>query len=196
VIVYVLIDNLTGVSATRVRRTILITAGDLVLQAAIIVLGLALAFHPDHLTQSVNLWSAPKASDLAFALDKITVQPNTLDAHRLSGCAEKIGRQNEMVEALLKAFFMQGISLNDHEALTDLAATVGLDWAQVSMYLASKTDVQAVEQLEQEVRNAGIDIVPFYIFNGKVTVAGAHEVMVLLEAMEMATKAETASVVE
>ena len=133
---------------------------------------------------------------LAFALDKITVQPNTLDAHRLSGCAEKIGRQNEMVEALLKAFFMQGISLNDHEALTDLAATVGLDWAQVSMYLASKTDVQAVEQLEQEVRNAGIDIVPFYIFNGKVTVAGAHEVMVLLEAMEMATKTETASVVE
>ena len=132
---------------------------------------------------------------LAFELDKITVQPNTLDAHRLSGSAQKLGKQDEMAEVLLKAFFMQGISLNDHEALTDLAATAGLDWAQVSKYLASKTDVQAVERLEQEVRNAGVDIVPFFIFNGKVTVAGAHEVKVLLEAMEMATTGEAASVV-
>ena len=98
-----------------------------------------------------------------------------------------------MVEALLKAFFMQGISLNDHEALTDLAASVGLDWAQVSMYLASTMDVQAIVRIEQEVRNAGIDIVPFFIFNGKVTVAGAHEVNVLLEAMEMATAGESAT---
>ncbi len=133
---------------------------------------------------------------LPFALDKITVQPNTLDAHRLSGCAQKIGRQDEMVETLLKAFFMQGISLNDHEALTDLAATVGLDWAHVAVYLGSDTDVRAVERLEQEVRNSGIDIVPFFIFNGKVTVAGAHEEKVLLEAMEMATSGDRAAIAE
>jgi len=33
--------------------------------------------------------------------------------------------------------------------------------------------------------------VPFFIFNGKVTVEGAHEVKVLLEAMELATTDET-----
>ncbi len=133
---------------------------------------------------------------LAFELGKITVQPNTLDAHRLSGCAQRHGWQNEMVEALFKAFFMQGISLNDHEALAGLASTVGFDWGQVEAYLASATDVQAVEQLEQEARSAGIDIVPFFVFNGKVTVAGAHEVKVLLDAMEMATTTEATSVVE
>ena len=63
------------------------------------------------------------------------------------------------------------------------------------MYLGSTTDVQAIERMEQEVRTAGVDIVPFFIFNGKVTVSGAHEVKVLLEAMEMATTGETASVV-
>ena len=150
---------------------------------------------PD-LEKQKQVTALAKGLGLSFELDKITVQPNTLDAHRLSGCAEKLGRQNEMVEALLKAFFMQGVSLNDHEALTELAATAGLDWAQVSMYLGSATDIQAVERMEQEVRNAGVDIVPFFIFNGKVTVAGAHEVKVLLEAMEMATTGETASVVE
>ena len=133
---------------------------------------------------------------LPFDLDKITVQPNTLDAHRLSGCAQKHGWQDEMVEALLKAFFMQGISLNDRESLAGLAANEGFDWAQVETYLASATDVQAVERMGQEVRNAGIDIVPFFIFNGKVIVSGAHEVKVLLEAMELATTEEAASVVE
>ena len=121
---------------------------------------------------------------LAFELDRITVQPNTVDAHRLSGCAQRQGWQDEMVEALFKAFFMQGISLNDHEALAGLAATVGFDWGQVELYLASATDVQAVERLELEARIAGIDIVPFFVFNGKVTVSGAHEVKVLLQAMD------------
>ena len=130
---------------------------------------------------------------LAFELDRITVQPNTLDAHRLSGCAARQGWQDEMVEALFKAFFVQGISLNDHEALAGLATTVGFDWAQVEDYLASDTDLQAVERLELEARMAGIDIVPFFVFNGKVTVSGAHEVKVLLEAMEQATATEEAA---
>src|SRR6476620_5860086 len=76
---------------------------------------------------------------LAFELDRITVQPNTLDAHRLSGCAARQGWQDEMVEALFRAVFMQGIRLNDHEALADLAAAVGFDWSQVEAYLASAT---------------------------------------------------------
>jgi predicted DsbA family dithiol-disulfide isomerase len=91
---------------------------------------------------------------------------------------------------------MQGISLNDHKALAGLAATVGFDWGQVAAYLASATDVEAVERLEREARIAGIDIVPFFVFNGKVTVSGAYEVKVLLEAMDLATTTEAASVVE
>jgi predicted DsbA family dithiol-disulfide isomerase len=131
---------------------------------------------------------------LAFEFDSITVRPNTLDAHRLSGCAQRQGWQNEMVETLFRAYFMQGISLNDHEALAGLAASVGFEGSQVAAYLESATDVQAVERLELEVRNAGIDIVPFYVFNGKVTVSGAYEVKVLLDAMHLATTTEAASV--
>lgn len=133
---------------------------------------------------------------LAFELDRITVQPNTLDAHRLSGCAQRQGWQDEMVEALFRAYFMQGISLNDHHALAGLAANVGFDWSQVAAYLTSATDVQAVERLELEARIAGIDIVPFFVFNDIVTVSGAYEVKVLLQAMEQATTTEAASVVE
>ena len=61
VILYVAVDNLTGVSARRMRQRIWITAGDLVLQAAVIVLGFALAFHPHHLSESINFGTAPEA---------------------------------------------------------------------------------------------------------------------------------------
>jgi predicted DsbA family dithiol-disulfide isomerase len=125
-----------------------------------------------------------------FELDRITVQPNTIDAHRLSGCAQRQGWQDKMVEVLFRAYFMEGIDLNDHDALASLAATVGFDWAQVAVYLGTVTDVKAVKRLELEARIAGIDIVPFFVFNGKVTVSGAHEVKMLLEAMAQATTTE------
>jgi predicted DsbA family dithiol-disulfide isomerase len=129
---------------------------------------------------------------LEFALDRIAVQPNTIDAHRLSGCAQAQGRQDAMVEALFRAFFVDGIDLNDHDALVSIAASVGFEWGQVAMYLGSARDVQTVTRLEQESRAAGIDIVPFFIFNGRVTVSGAHEPGVLLEAMAQASALEAA----
>jgi predicted DsbA family dithiol-disulfide isomerase len=133
---------------------------------------------------------------LAFEFDKITVQPNTIDAHRLSGCAQLQGWQDAMVEALFRAYFMGGVDLNDHDALVSLASSVGFDWGQVAMYLGSATDMQTVKRLELEARVAGVDVVPFFIFNGKVTVSGAHEVEVLLDAMTQATVDETAPAVE
>jgi basic amino acid/polyamine antiporter, APA family len=63
----VAIDNLTGIKMRPLRRRVVITAGDLVLQALIIVLGLALVFHPDRLLDTINLGTAPTWSDLAYA---------------------------------------------------------------------------------------------------------------------------------
>jgi APA family basic amino acid/polyamine antiporter len=80
VIVYVALDNLTGITARRIRWRILITGGDLLLQATIIVLGLALAFHPDHLGDSVNLGTAPTASNLAYALTIAVIAFTGLEA--------------------------------------------------------------------------------------------------------------------
>ena len=101
-----------------------------------------------------------------------------------------------MVETLFKAYFTQGIDLNDHDALVSLAAGVGFDWGAVAMYLGSTTDVQTVVRLELEARVAGIDIVPFYVFNDRVTVPGAQEVNVLLNAIAEATRSEVASVAD
>jgi APA family basic amino acid/polyamine antiporter len=68
VIAIVAVDNLTGVSARRIRTRLLITIGDLIVQALIIVLGFVLVFDAHNLTASIHLGTAPSWSDLAFAL--------------------------------------------------------------------------------------------------------------------------------
>ena len=99
VIVYVAIDNLTGVTAGRFRWRIGITAVDLVVQAAVIVLGLALAFHPHHLTESVNLGTAPKASDLAFALTIAVIAFTGLEA--AASVAGEVSATRKQIKSLV-----------------------------------------------------------------------------------------------
>jgi APA family basic amino acid/polyamine antiporter len=80
VIAFVLIENVIGVSAQRLRRRVLITAGDLALQVIVVVLGVALAFDPHRLTESIHLGTAPTASNLAFALPIAVIAFTGLEA--------------------------------------------------------------------------------------------------------------------
>ena len=121
-----------------------------------------------------------------FAFDRISVQPNTLDAHRLLNYAEREGRQDEVAEALFKAYFIEGADLTDHSALAGVAATAGLDRDAVVTYLASDEDRDLVAKADVEARGAGIGGVPFFIFNRRVGVSGAQESDTLLDAMRQA----------
>ena len=67
-------------SARRLRRRVLVTMADLVLQAIVIVLGIALAFHPHRLAESIHLGTVPSGSDLAFALTIAVIAFTGLEA--------------------------------------------------------------------------------------------------------------------
>jgi predicted DsbA family dithiol-disulfide isomerase len=122
-----------------------------------------------------------------FAFENISVQPNTLQAHRLLTYAERQGRQDEVAEVLFKAYFIDGSDLTDANALADVGERGGLDRDAVLAYLASDTDRAEVAQADIEARSAGIGGVPFFIFNRKVGVSGAQGEDVLLQAMEQAS---------
>ena len=132
--------------------------------------------------------AAGRTVDLPFAFENITVQPNTLNAHRLLTYAEREGRQDEVAESLFNAYFIEGANLADPEALADVGARGGLDRAATAAYLASDTDRELVANADLEARRAGIGGVPFFIFNRKVGVSGAQESEVLLDAMEKAAE--------
>jgi APA family basic amino acid/polyamine antiporter len=80
VIAVVAADNVTGVHIRRLRQQILITTADVILQAAVIVLGVVLALHPGRLTDAIHIGSAPTGSDLAFALPIAVIAFTGLEA--------------------------------------------------------------------------------------------------------------------
>lgn len=134
--------------------------------------------------------AAGRTVDVAFAFDKITVQPNTLEAHRLLHYAQQQGRQDEMAEVLFAAYFLEGVNITDRNALAAAAGRAGLDRDAAAAYLASDADRDLVGEADIEARNAGIGGVPFFIFNRRVGVSGAQEADALLEAMEQASRSE------
>lgn len=125
---------------------------------------------------------------IPFAYEKMEVQPNTLDSHRLLHYAGLAGKQDALAEELFRAHFTEGAVLANRETLADIAARAGLDRQAVADYLASDKDRAVIEQADVEARGAGIGGVPFFIFNRKIGVSGAQEAETLLEAMEQALK--------
>jgi predicted DsbA family dithiol-disulfide isomerase len=129
-----------------------------------------------------------KTVGIPFAFEAITVQPNTLEAHRLLTYAERHDRQNDVAEVLFKAYFIDGADLTDSNTLADIGARGGLDRDALQAYLASDEDRAEVSNADLGARSAGIGGVPFFVFNRRLGVSGAQDPDVLLEAMEQASK--------
>jgi predicted DsbA family dithiol-disulfide isomerase len=129
---------------------------------------------------------AGKAVGLDMQFDKIKVQPNTVKAHRLLHHAGDLGRQDAVAEALFRAYFIEGANLTDNAVLADCAAQAGLDREMTMKYLQSGADADVVGSADIEARNAGINGVPFFIFNRSIGMSGAQDPEVLLQAMQQA----------
>lgn len=125
---------------------------------------------------------------IPFAFEKIKVQPNTVNAHRLMHYADQKGRQDEMAEELFRAYFIEGANLTDKDVLADIGTRAGLERPALVAYLASSADRELIQGADIEARNAGIGGVPFFIFNSRIGVSGAQEPETLLDAMLQAEK--------
>jgi predicted DsbA family dithiol-disulfide isomerase len=137
--------------------------------------------------------AAAAAEGLTYAMDKISRQPNTLDAHRLIRWADEIGKAAEMKQRLMDLYFTEGADLTSHTVLAQAAADIGLDAEATRKALASDKDVAEIEREALSAKEAGIDGVPCFIFGGKFAISGAQAPEDLAEAIErMAQTADAA----
>jgi predicted DsbA family dithiol-disulfide isomerase len=126
---------------------------------------------------------------IPFDFGRIDLQPNTLDAHRLIAWAQQHvdartpGMADALVERLFRAYFIEGAFIGDREQLVRIAAETGYDAASARAMLASGDGLAEVRAEDREARDTGINGVPFFIFNGRTAVSGAHNPATLLEAM-------------
>jgi predicted DsbA family dithiol-disulfide isomerase len=127
---------------------------------------------------------------IPFALERILRQPNTLDAHRLIGWAQRQRAADGLVEALFRAYFIDGRYLGDRAELTAIAADAGFDAAAAQAMLAGTEGVDEVRSMDARVRELGVTGVPFFIFDNRFAVSGAQEPEALVGVIEEALAAE------
>ncbi|MGH8714996.1 MAG: DsbA family oxidoreductase [Casimicrobiaceae bacterium] len=181
-------------------------------------LDIAVRWHPFQLNPDMPASGVPRASYLAakfggtaraadiyarvravgagvgigFDFERIALQPNTMQAHRLIAWAQGRGdldATGDLVERLFQAFFVDGRRVGDRDELVRVAASAAFDPAEVRAMLESDEVGAVVAAEEREARDVGIQGVPFFIFNGRVAVSGAHDPATLLDAIAAARSA-------
>lgn len=121
---------------------------------------------------------------LGFNFDKQKKSPNTFDAHRIIWQAGKERKQSQVVEALFKSYFVEGIDLTKQENLIQIAIENGLDENQIKALLESSLGKKEVLSEETLYKNLGVSGVPFYILDDKYAISGAQPLEVFVEAMK------------
>jgi predicted DsbA family dithiol-disulfide isomerase len=144
--------------------------------------GLPLAQVREMLAQMTEV---ARAEGLEFDYDSLQ-HTNTLKAHEALHAAKAAGRQAELKERLLRAYFTEGRHIGRAEQLADLAAEVGLDRDVV---LAALRDGTYRDDVAADIAQAaayGIRGVPFFVIDGRYGVSGAQDPQLFADALRRA----------
>ncbi|EXJ52896.1 MAG: disulfide bond formation protein DsbA [Microbacterium sp. 69-7] len=112
-------------------------------------------------------------SGLEYRFDLLQ-HTNTVKAHELLHFAKAQGRQNEMAERLMSAYFTEGKHVGRVDDLVALAAEVGFDADEVRDALESSRHLADVRADQAQAQAYGIQGVPFFVIDGKYGVSGAQ----------------------
>lgn len=99
---------------------------------------------------------------------------NTVKAHELLHFAKAQGRQYDMEERLMSAYFTEGRHVGRIDDLAALAADVGLDADAARTALESSEYLDDVRADQAQAATYGINGVPFFVIDGRYGVSGAQ----------------------
>lgn len=133
------------------------------------------------LNQQVSEFAA--SVGLNYQLDK-AIQANTFNAHRLIHFAKANNLQDEMEEALFKAYFTDGKNIDDLPTLTEIGIEIGLNSEELEQTLSTDTYSDAVRADFYEAQQIGVTGVPFFVFNSKKAISGAQPPEVFIQLLE------------
>ncbi|QED46691.1 DsbA family oxidoreductase [Cytobacillus dafuensis] len=119
---------------------------------------------------------------------------NTFDAHRLAKFAKEHGKEAEISEKLLHAYFTDSKDVGNHETLLKIAEAVGLDRNETINTLQDKNafanDVRIDEAIAQQYRVTGV---PYFIINQKYAISGAQPTETFANALQKVWEEEAAT---
>ncbi|TXJ06569.1 MAG: DsbA family oxidoreductase [Aeromicrobium sp.] len=129
------------------------------------------------------------AADEGLTYDFSALQhTNTRKAHEALHYAKVHGKQSELKERLLRAYFIEGKHVGRIDELVKLGTEVGLSAEDFSQALASETYANDVTQDIEKAREMGISGVPFFAFNMRFGVAGAQSPQTFIDVLNRAVE--------
>lgn len=132
------------------------------------------------------LEAAGREVGIAFNFEGIARTPNTLNSHRLIRWAHSLGLQDEIVEGLFRAYFVEGKDIGDTQVLAQIGDVVGMDGELVEELLNSDADVESVTQQDSMARKFGVQGVPSFLLGGRTLVMGAEDAETLASMIDRA----------
>lgn len=134
-----------------------------------------------------QLTAQGKAYGIQFNFDS-ALTFNTLNAHRLIQWAKQMDKASELKEALMFAYFSEGVDLSEQENLLTVVKNTGLD-ANAAQEMLNGNDffAEVVSDIDQ-VKSLGINGVPYFIINGSQPIYGAQSDAVFENALAAALK--------
>ena len=118
---------------------------------------------------------------IEFNYDKVLMTPNTLAGHRLLWWAEQQNHQDQLSEALFRAYFTEGRDVGRHDVLAEIAAEVGFPRVDARAFLDSEAGRKEVDEEAQKGLKLGLQGVPFFVVNGLPALSGAQMPQTFLE---------------
>ncbi|MDP4596136.1 MAG: DsbA family oxidoreductase [Crocinitomicaceae bacterium] len=119
---------------------------------------------------------------LDFQMQQIKVA-NTIKAHLLLHEAHEQGLQWACKMRLLKAYFTEGKNIDDIHVLQALAQEIGMKTEHLDLAILGGKHSRAFTQDLQEAQDLGLRGVPYFIFDRKVAIHGAREVVAFEQAL-------------
>lgn len=119
---------------------------------------------------------------LDYHLD-VAKRGSSFDAHRPIHAAAAQGKQHEMKERLLLAYFSEAVAIADRDELRRLAAEVGVDASALDVDDTYAADVVDDIRVAQEL---GVTGVPFFAIDRRYGIAGAQDPESMLQVLRRA----------
>ncbi|WP_420415410.1 DsbA family oxidoreductase [Roseibium sp.] len=130
--------------------------------------------------------AAGREEGIPFAFDKIKLSPNTLDCHRLILWSRVDDVQNDVVERLFKAYFIDGEDLTQTDLLVRISDEAGMESDLVEQLYETVTDLDKIQAQIAKAQETGVTGVPCFIIDGRFVLAGAEKAETIAAALQHA----------